>query len=519
MTTTKVLDHGYIKLIDSWGSDEAIIEAARMSTGKGFEGWEKDEKLLAYLYKNSHWTPFEMAGMVIEVKAPIMVFREWHRHRSMCLAPGTLVHFEAPKGDREGRRYVQKMRIDDIWRKWQPTVRADRQERQTNALFPRSRIQAMRLRCLDEQAMEFVQTHIVDVVRGEPKPMVTATTTSGRRLTATREHRVFTANGWMTLGEAIKGRVLLALEGTTRAKASGWETPPADEANERWRPVVGWDDLYEVSDQGRIRRVGCAPRKLVVAASGYLAVSLNRPGEQMLRTVHRMVLEAFRGPAGVGQEARHANHNRLDARLDNLSWGTSVDNSADQVQADRNRRLVPRFEEIESVESAGELPTYDLAVDGPCHNFVACGFVVHNSYNEMSGRYVPLPNENYIPTVERLLINSKTNKQAGVVPGANELTPDTAEFFQNRLEEMYDSQERLYQAALKTGVPKELARIHLPVGRYSRMRATTNLRMWIAFLTLRMAPNAQWEIRQYANAVAEILRERFPRTMKLFDSA
>ena len=71
-----VLDHGYVKLVETWGSDERFIEAARMSTGRGFEGWEKDEKLLAYLYNNNHATPFEMGGMVIEVKAPIFVFRE-----------------------------------------------------------------------------------------------------------------------------------------------------------------------------------------------------------------------------------------------------------------------------------------------------------------------------------------------------------------------------------------------------------------------------------------------------------
>src|SRR3990172_6873635 len=79
---TRVLDAGYIELVEHWGSDERIIEAARMSRGKGFQGWDKDEKLLAYLYNNKHATPFEMAGMVIEVKAPIFVFREWHRHRT-----------------------------------------------------------------------------------------------------------------------------------------------------------------------------------------------------------------------------------------------------------------------------------------------------------------------------------------------------------------------------------------------------------------------------------------------------
>ncbi len=138
------------------------------------------------------------------------------------------------------------------------------------------------------------------------------------------------------------------------------------------------------------------------------------------------------------------------------------------------------------------------------------------SYSEMSSRYVALPDFNYIPTVERLLINSKTNKQAGVIKGAAELTPESAETYRTWLSDMYRDQEQLYQAALQAGVPKELARVHLPVGRYSRMRASANLRNWLGFLTLRMDGGAQWEIRMFANAVGDLIKEEFPRTWELF---
>lgn len=82
-----VLDHGYLWLVESWGADEQIIEAARMSTDGGFRGWGTpdapgDEKLLSYLWRHGHHSPFEMAGITVEVQAPLMVFREWHRHRT-----------------------------------------------------------------------------------------------------------------------------------------------------------------------------------------------------------------------------------------------------------------------------------------------------------------------------------------------------------------------------------------------------------------------------------------------------
>lgn len=111
----KILDHGYVKYIDSMGHDETVIEAARMSSGKGFIDWDSvkecrrckirfaghqpvygyncnngtqehdwkklpgDASLLEFLYMNRHMTPFEMGELCIEVKAPIFVFREWHR--------------------------------------------------------------------------------------------------------------------------------------------------------------------------------------------------------------------------------------------------------------------------------------------------------------------------------------------------------------------------------------------------------------------------------------------------------
>ena len=138
------------------------------------------------------------------------------------------------------------------------------------------------------------------------------------------------------------------------------------------------------------------------------------------------------------------------------------------------------------------------------------------SYNEMSARYAPLPDLNYVPTVERCLMNSVKNRQAGRLPEAAEPTAGDATEFGEELSTMYAAQEAFYRKWLARGIPKELARVDLPVGRYSRMRAAANLRNWLAFMTLRADPAAQWEIRQYANAVGSYLAERFPRTWSLY---
>jgi thymidylate synthase (FAD) len=221
----QVLDQGYVELVETWGSEERIIEAARMSTNKGFVDWDKDAKLLHYLYKHEHMTPFEMCGAIFEVKAPIFVFREWHRHRTQ-------------------------------------------------------------------------------------------------------------------------------------------------------------------------------------------------------------------------------------------------------------------------------------------------------SYNEMSARYVPLPDENYIPeatdTHDRAMgAFYTTNRQASAVSGKMPEFEKIKEW-RTRLANAYYAAQEAYEYGLSVGVPKELARLSTPVGRYSRMRASANLRNWLQFLELRTAPGAQLEIQHYALAVQSLLTEHFPRTLAEF---
>lgn len=181
-----------------------------------------------------------------------------------------------------------------------------------------------------------------------------------------------------------------------------------------------------------------------------------------------------------------------------------------------SRRGVRWEKVVRRPELVGEEMTYDMQVEGPHHNYVANDLVVHNSYNEMSARYAPLPDLNYVPDVERCLMVSGTNKQAGAVKGAGEVDEAAARRFREDLRSHYDRAEALYQVSLACGLPKELARVCLPVGRYSRMRASTNLRNWLAFLTLRADPGAQWEIQRYADAVGQIIADQFPRTWRLF---
>lgn len=78
----KVLDHGFVRLVDVMGDDHAIVQAARVSYGKGTKSVRADRGLIRYLLKHQHTTPFEMVEFKFHCKMPIFVARQWIRHRT-----------------------------------------------------------------------------------------------------------------------------------------------------------------------------------------------------------------------------------------------------------------------------------------------------------------------------------------------------------------------------------------------------------------------------------------------------
>lgn len=77
-----VLDDGFVRVVDYMGSDESIVQAARVSYGKGTKRVSEDRNLIRYLMRHSHTTPFEMCEIKIHVRVPMDCWRQWIRHRT-----------------------------------------------------------------------------------------------------------------------------------------------------------------------------------------------------------------------------------------------------------------------------------------------------------------------------------------------------------------------------------------------------------------------------------------------------
>ncbi len=78
----KVLDKGFVRLVDYLGSDERIVQSARVSYGEGTKTYREDKGLINYLLRNGHTSPFEQVNFTFHIKMPIFVARQWIRHRT-----------------------------------------------------------------------------------------------------------------------------------------------------------------------------------------------------------------------------------------------------------------------------------------------------------------------------------------------------------------------------------------------------------------------------------------------------
>ncbi len=161
-----------------------------------------------------------------------------------------------------------------------------------------------------------------------------------------------------------------------------------------------------------------------------------------------------------------------------------------------------------------------MTIEVECPAVVVWQWVRHRtlSYSILSGRYAEMPDYDYLPTVERIMRDPGSNKQAGPAKWADALTAESAAEWVGQLRLTYAAMQATYRAGLKGGIPKELARLCLGFGRYTRMSVSGNLWNWLKFTRLRNHGDAQGEIRDYADVVCGVVATTFPRTWEAFST-
>ncbi|HSM37100.1 MAG TPA: FAD-dependent thymidylate synthase [Longimicrobiales bacterium] len=172
-----------------------------------------------------------------------------------------------------------------------------------------------------------------------------------------------------------------------------------------------------------------------------------------------------------------------------------------------NRVTRPRLVRIDRLEYVGRRETFDLEVEGPSHNYVANGIVTHNSINEYSARYSLLPLLFYSPAPEHFSLQSSDNKQGRQAEAAAaELHGQAVRRWETIRKEAGDT----YGWLVENDVAREIARIDLPVSTYTQWYWKIDLHNLLHFLTLRIDPHAQYEIRAYAEVIAGMVKRVAP---------
>jgi thymidylate synthase (FAD) len=153
MDKIDVLDHGFVRLVDSMGGDLSVVRAARVSYDaewRAGDDTEGDRKLINYLWKNKHSTPFEAVTLTFEVKAPIFVYRQWHRHRTWSYNELSARYRELPE-----EFYIPE--IDQI-----TTQSADNKQMRTDIIHPKSDEMQAHMFSQNTQAFKLYQSMLAD---------------------------------------------------------------------------------------------------------------------------------------------------------------------------------------------------------------------------------------------------------------------------------------------------------------------------------------------------------------------
>lgn len=400
-----------------------------------------------------------------ELVYPRYIHSEFMTHR--CLTADTVLTFDLPSGSRDRKCRAYQMTLGDFWDKWE-NGSAPHTNRWggVRRYDMKGRLNKMRLRSVDESTMEVTHTTITDCWKVGVKP-VYKITAGDFSVTCTADHLILTDSGWKELQDITVGRDKVYCN--TRKKYAEPYFDPYKKINGEW--VSTWNKKIkpEVLERQGFRCADCGAE--------------DKPLE-----IHHVI-------------PKHENPD-LAFDIDNVvalcKDCHKIRHSKQGWQGTSQCNLMAV--EVDSIEYVGEEEVFDISVSSDYHNFLANGVTVHNCFsrNASSSRAIP---------VKRMIEQVRKNpvippkvfmNQKGMV-GETEADPVTTTAFHVLWEEAAENAYKTADMMERLGVHKQHVNRILEPFQFIKVIVTAT--EWDNFFVLRLAPDAQPEMRELASAI------------------
>lgn len=522
------------------------------------------EKLIGYLIEHKHWSPFEMVSACFEIETSRAIGRQILRHRSFCVAEGTNITFNVPNKQNKGLNVAYRIPIERLCKQFHSWP--DRYKRMFLRVYDTEtktfdvghlidvlntgNNQCFKVVLADGKSITCTKEHqfltsdgwktLEDAV-GLSISKGGIATMSKDCFVATNGEPFYQSKTWMKEQRSNKlmvqeiadlaqcsyhtirkwlrihglqytrketAEIIKVKHGGPWNKGKRYKTGPkhTEEFKQRMRELRSgsksnlWKGGVERSFRQRVWDFTTSISKEVHSSNNYICQMCFRRGGKLevhhIKPVYSNPELAFdRSNLTTLCKGCHDKHHHING--DQKAWREKHKGSA----------LTCKWVKIQSIENAGILPTYDLSVDHPSHNYVANSIVVHNSFQELSLRYTEVQSFEEIKPRKQ----AKKNRQSST----NDLDSDTECWFMAQYNELIAQANNFYTEAIYRGVARESARFVLPECATSRLYMAGTLRSWIHYLELRTKEDSQQEHREVAQSIKQELGLYFPTVFKV----
>lgn len=481
-------------------AEQLITRMARVSNPDNEDNMETAPKLLRYLIKHRHWSPFELANMCVKINTQRDISAQILRHRSFtfqefCLAGNSRITVKPING------HVQRIQIKDLYKK-----------------FKKHSFKARYARAYDPKLNRFIEAKIKNVFYTGKKETYeyTIKTEKGaiKKICCTKEHKVYTKElGFVDFEIANKNNLTVGINGQKAEPLLYQQKETLEEY--AWMGSTAYAKHFgiaEVTARKWFRHHGVIPVKpnhvgkssINLSFESRLAKFMQWARNNLLKTeCENCQHDGFRYRLELSHIFNHDGDPILAFNEHNLQTLCSkchreFDIKSQQKHFGWTLGMSAKWGKIIKVVSLGIQDTYDIEMNHPTHNFVADGIIVHNST-----RYAEITNGVDVPALRRQDTKNRQNS-------FDDLDDQVIDKYTGRILDLFTETHTLYTDMLKDGIAKETARRILPLSTNTTMYMNGTLRSWIHYIDLRADVATQLEHRMIAEAIKQIFCEQFP---------